>query len=177
MKFLKIWQRSYSLLAFLAFNLSEKFESCPIHTIWFSLKILRVDLYCSSDRASPIRSKNCISLRGLKIFFTFYRCEGVSRAVDPYGPYGWNSPFSIRIRSENCISLRGLKKYIRRLTGVKGVSRVVDPYGPYGWNRPFSIRTRSENCISLRGLRIYSTSYWSEGGFTGCRSVRSVQME
>ena len=24
-KFLKIWQRSYSLLAFLAFNLSEKF--------------------------------------------------------------------------------------------------------------------------------------------------------
>ena len=25
MKFLKIWQRSYSLLAFLAFNLSEKF--------------------------------------------------------------------------------------------------------------------------------------------------------
>ena len=25
-KFLKIWQRSYSLLAFLAFNLSEKFE-------------------------------------------------------------------------------------------------------------------------------------------------------
>ena len=65
--------------------------------------------------------------------------KGVSRVVDPYGPYRWNRPFSIRIRSENCISLSGLE-YISLLTGVKWGSQVVDPYGPYKWNRAFSIR-------------------------------------
>ena len=78
--------------------------------------------------------------------------KGVSRVVDPYGPYKWKRPLSIRTRSENCISLR----YIRRLTRAKGVSRVVDPYGPYRWNRPFSIRIQSENWILLSGLECIS---------------------
>ena len=58
-----------------------------------------------------------------------------------------------------------------------GVSRVVNPYCPYRLNGPLSIRTRSENCLSLRGLRIFFTVCQCEGGFTGCRSVRSVQIE
>ena len=98
------------------------------------------------------RSENCVSLRGLTKYFTSYWSQGVSRVVDPYGPYRWNMTFSIRTRSENCISLRGLTKYFTSYWS-QGVSRVVDPYGPYRWNRMFSIRTRSENCISLRGLR------------------------
>ena len=63
------------------------------------------------------------------------------------------------------------------IASVKGVSRVVDPFGPYQSNGPLSIRTRSENCISLRGLKIFFTVHRCEGGFTVCRSVRSVQME
>ena len=61
---------------------------------------------------------------------------------------------------------------------MKGVSRVVDPYGPYRLNVPLSISTRSENCISLKGLKIFFTvCQCEEGGFTGCRSVQSVQIE
>ena len=102
--------------------------------------------------------------------------KGVSRVVDPYSPYRSNGPLSIRTRSENCISLRDLE-YLSPFTGVKGVSRFVDPYGLYRSNGPLSIRTQSENCNSLRALRIFFTVYLCEGGFTGCRSVRLVQIE
>ena len=40
-KFLKIWQRSYSLLAFLAFNLSEKFLTKGFRLAKKTLKMLK----------------------------------------------------------------------------------------------------------------------------------------
>ena len=58
-----------------------------------------------------------------------------------------------------------------------GFARVVNLYGPCRWNRRVSICTRSENCISLRWFRIYSTFLPVWRGFTGCRSVWSVQTE
>ena len=102
-------------------------------------------------------------INGLRIFSHLRAVIGVSRVVDPYGPYGWKKPFSIRTRSENCMSLMGLRM-LSHLTAVKGVHGLsIRTVRADGRSR-FSIRTRSENCISL-----IFTSYGSDGGFTGCR--------
>ena len=66
--------------------------------------------------------------------------KGVSRVVDPYGPYRSSGPLSIRTRSENGISLGGLRIFFSvyqcegGFTGCRSVLFVqiewaaLDPY-------------------------------------------------